>query len=441
MRYKITALILALLTSFCLVACGGSKTEELPSGSELPKETEQKETERRVTVQAGDIIYYSDEIQRNLDLLLEDYELTGNPLTGEERAAAAQEIVDEYSIRALIKAQLKKLGLDEPDKNTLYDMRSDAQTAYDAYWKKFRDSEASTSYTDDELTAYLEENGINIDYFFEELLNQYETEKIMEYYHINIEITDADVDSFYKDNYVQMSRERYENNIPLFEEEVLYGDSYSAYVPEGYRLLHQIVIPVPENILKELKQVEEEANTYAAQAEEAYNKIAELAIEGKDTKKQTELYQSAMDHIDELSVKYGELWQSVLTATNDECDEIYARLQMGESFEDLMKLYDPEDVLFYHEKSQVWSEELMAGARTLINKGDVSQPTLCSDGVHILCYYDDIPGGEDKLENEEDRTMLRNALIQQRTFDKLKELTEPWAKEFDLVTDLSTLQY
>ncbi len=441
MRYKITALVLALLTGLCLVACGGNEPEELPSGQDIPKETEQKETERLVTVQAGEFVYYSDEIQRALDLLLEDYELTGNPLTEEERAAAAQEIVDEYAIRALIKAQAKKLGIGEPDENTLYDIRTNAQNSYDAYWKKFRDTEEAAGFTDKELTEYLEENGINIDYFFEELLYQYETEKLMEYYKVNVEVTDADVDAFFEENYIQPCKERYENNIPLFEEEVLYGDSYSAYVPEGYRLLHQIVIPVPENILKELKQVEEEASTYAAQAEEAYNKIAELAIAGKDTKQQTELYQSAMDHVDELSVKYGELWQSVLVATNDECDEIYARLQMGESFEDLMALYDPENILIYHEKSQVWSEELMAGARTLINKGDISQPTLCADGVHILCYYDDIPGGEDKLENEEDRTMLRNALIQQRTFDKLKELTEPWAKEFDLVTDLSTLQY
>lgn len=434
MRYKIVIPLFALLLCFCMTACASKMPEDIDS-------TDASSEDRQITVKAGDIVFYADQVQRDLNVLIEDYELAGKTLTEEERAAAAQEIVDDYVIRALTKARLKKLGLDKPDENTLYEMRSAAQKSYDEYWQKFRDLDASADYTDDELTVYLEENGVNIDYFFDTLQTEYEMRQLADYYKININISENEIDSFYKENYVDPSRERYENNIPLFEEEVISGGGDSAYVPEGFRILHQIVIPVPDKIRSELTQIESEADAAAKEAEDAYNKIAQLAIDGKSTSQQTEIYRTAMDRIDELNVEYGKLWQSVLTATADECDELYARMLTGESFEDLMKLYDPNNTLIYHAKSQRWSEELMAGAATLKEKGDISQPTLCADGVHILCYYDDIPAGEARLENEEDRSMLRELLVQQRTREKVKKLVEPWGEEFGLVTDLSTLNY
>ena len=444
MRKKAVSLLMAVLVCLCMNACGKqetkeSGTEEKTAASEETSAAEKKD--QPITVQAGDVIYYADEVQRNLDILIEDYALIGNELTEEQRAAAAQEIVDEYAARALMKMRLRELKLDEPDDNTLYAMREAAQKSYDEYWQQFRDADVSAEYTDAELTRYLEENGIDLDYFYEMAQTQYETQQLVEYYHIKADVTEEEIDAFYQENYVKPSRERYENNIPLFEEEVIEGEADSAYIPEGFRILHQIVIPVPEEIQEKLVKVKNEAEESAKEAEEAYNKIADLTIQGKDTEAEVEKYRAAMSRIDALDVEYGELWQSVLDATADACDEIYARMQTGETFDDLMKLYDPENVLIYHEKSQRWSEELMAGAATLKEKGDISQPTLCVDGVHILCYYDDIPSGETELSNAEDRAKLRSALEQQRLSDAIKKLTDDWKEEYDLVTDLSTLTY
>lgn len=436
MPKKIFVLLIAFLLCFSIVACGKEEPKPATSSQVTPPLSE-----RQIAVQAGDFYYYADQVQRDLDMLLENYELAGVILTEEDRAAAAQETLNGYAIRALVKAQLKKLGLDKIDDNTLYSLRKEAQQSYDAYWQKFRKSDNSAGYSDEELTSYLEENGINIDYFFEELQTNYELQQIMDYYSVEIKVTDDDVDRFYEDTYIQPCRERYENNIPLFEEEVICGDYDSAYVPDGFRILYQIVIPVPEDIRMELTRVENDANAQAKEAEDAYNKIASYVIDGKDTSSLEETYRNAMNHIDELNVEYGRLWQSVLKATSDECDRIYAKLQSGESFEDIMKSYNPDNALIYHPKSQRWSEELMSGAATLKNKGDYSQPTLCSDGVHILYYYEDIPGGETKLENEDDRNYLRELLLQQRSFEALEELTKPWAEEFGLVTNISTLKY
>ncbi|MCQ2511850.1 MAG: hypothetical protein MJ092_00435 [Lachnospiraceae bacterium] len=436
MKERRPALIIALLLCLGITACGKSVPEPASSSQVTPPISN-----RVVAVQAGDFYYYADQVQRDLDMLLDNYELAGVILSEEDRAAAAQETLNGYATRVLVKAQLQKLGLNKIDNNTLYALRNEAQKSYDAYWQKFRNSDSSAGYSDEELTSYLEENGINIDYFFEELKTNYELQQIMDYYKVEVNVTDEDIDHFYKENYVQPCRERYEKNIPLFEEEVICGDYDSAYVPDGFRILYQIVIPVPEDIRNELTRIETEATTQAKDAEEAYNKIASYVIDGKDTASLEETYRNAMNRIDELNVEYGRLWQSVLKSTSDECDQLYARLKDGESFEDLMQDYNPDNALIYHAKSQRWSEELMAGAASLNKKGDYSQPTLCSDGVHILYYYDDIPGGETKLENEEDRSYLRELLLQQRSLEELEELTHPWAEEFGLITDISTLKY
>ena len=438
-------LMTVLVGSICIgmSACGSNSSEPVLAESDMQKDekTSSDVLEQNVAVKAGDVVFYADELQTKLDALLEDYELVGAPLSDEKRAEAAQEIIDEYAIRALVKAQLEKLGVAQPDKNTLYDMRTSAQNNYEIYWQKIRNLDSSEEYTDKELTDYLEENGITVDYFFDTLLTQYEMQEIMDRYDIKVDVTDEDVDAFYEENYVKPCRERYENNIPLFEEEVVYGDYESAYTPEGFRLIHQIVIPIPEDIQKELNRVEDEAAEAAQEAEDAYNKVAELGINGKDSSGQAEIYHNAMDRIDKLDVEYGKLWQSALKATEDESDEIYARMMTGESFDDLMKFYDPDDIVIYHPQSENWPTEFMDGAATLKKKGDISQPTLCSDGVHILYYYDDVPSGALELENASDREQIRQVLTEQRMMDALKQLTDPWAEEFGLQTDISVLKY
>lgn len=431
-----------LLAWLCFCLCIGMASCASDPAEQSSAESEASAAEDKpVTVQAGEFVFYADEVQRDLDMLLQDYKIVGEELSEEDRAAAAQEIVDSYVIRALTKARLKQLGLSEIDEETLYGLRDTAQRSYDAYWQSFRDSEASANLTDEQLTQYLEKNGIDLDYFFETALTAHETELILQHYGIEVKVTDADIDAFYEENYVKPCRERYENDIALFEKEVIYGDYDSAYTPEGFRILHQIVLPVPDDIREELVRIEEEAAEYAEKAQDAYNKVAELAMKGEDTTEQTEIYRSSMAKIDELNVEYGEVWQSVLTATHDQCDELYARMQTGETFDSLMELFKPNDILIFHVKSEVWSEELMAGAMTLKAKGDVSQPTLCSDGVHILYYYDDVPSGAAKLEDKTQRETLRESLVQKRTTDALKELTEPWGEEFGLKVDLSTLTY
>lgn len=436
MFFKKTITIITIIMFIFLFGCSNKKDSD-----PLVENQTIVFKDQPIVVRVGNVAYYLDEVQRDIDMLLEDYDLIGQPLSDEDKEKAVQEIVDGYVVRALSKAQLEKLGLNDIDDNMLYSLRKLAQENYEAYWQQFRDTNSSKNYSDDQITAYLEENGLNIDYFFETVLSQYEMQKIMDYYKLKVEVSDEEIDSFYEENYIKPSRERYKDNISLFEEEVVYGEYDSAYTPDGFRIIHQIVIPVPDDLKTKLEEVEKEANDVAKEAEDAYNKIANLAIEGKDSKEETKKYQAAMNKINELNVEYGKLWKDVSTSCEDECDEIYARIQGGESFDDLMALFNPNDILIYHPLSEKWPSELMSGANTLKEKGDISQPTLCSDGVHILYYYDDVPSGDMKLENKDDREKLRSILCEQYTLDKLRDLSKNWEKELGLIVDMSMLKY
>lgn len=92
-------------------------------------------------------------------------------------------------------------------------------------------------------------------------------------------------------------------------------------------------------------------------------------------------------------------------------DEIYARLDGGESFEALIAEYgeDPGmtgDTLLegypVHRDSTTYMQEFIDGAfaDTMQSVGDVSDPVVTSYGVHILHYLRDIPGGAVDMTDE-----------------------------------------
>lgn len=396
--------------------------------------------EQPPAVSADGVSFSTAQLQRDLDATLDSARMLGVSLDQAAREKAAQEVVDAYVIRALTEARLAELGLHDPDANTTYELRNAAQQQYDAYWQSFRDRDEAASLSDKDVTRYLTEHGVTIDYFYEVTLASYDEQRLLAQYGTMVEVSEADIDAFFAENYVDPARERYAQNVPLFEEEVLYAEGSSAYVPEGYRLLLQIVLPVPEDIRAELDAIEREAEDVAAKAQEAFDQTAILAMDGQDVTESTAVYRAMKERMGELSVTYGQTWQSVLAATREQSDELYTRMSLGESFEDLMRLFDPGDSLIYHRDSILWPADLKDAADRLLAVGDVSQPVLCTDGVHLLYYKDDLPGGAATMEAEE-RDAVRQLITEQRTLDVLKELTDPWKDRYHLQVDMSGLVY
>lgn len=136
---------------------------------------------------------------------------------------------------------------------------------------------------------------------------------------------------------------------------------------------------------------------------------------------------------------------AIIESLRARIDEIYARLDGGESFEALIAEYgeDPGmtgDTLLegypVHRDSTTYMQEFTDGAfaDTMQSVGDVSDPVVTSYGVHILHYLRDIPGGAVDM-TDEMRESIHEYLVQNAQSVQIQawrdELTVEYTDAYD----------
>ena len=392
-------------------------------------------------VRVGDISYGAEQAQTALDELMAINEAAGVELSEAERAAAAENTVESFVIRGLAENRIRELGLDRLDKNTDYALQEQAQQTYEQAWQEVRAQYDAAELSDKQITMLLEAAGVSNESCYRELTLGYEMGLLLEHYGVSVELGDAELDEFYRENYVAPYEERYAENILLYESEVLFGEGDSLFVPKGYRRIQQILLPLPEEIQTELDAMNARAEELNQTAQAAYEEVAALGVAGGDIEPAREAYAAAKAELEQMKVEAGRLQAKVLPAVQDTVDEIFARLRAGEEFDAVAELYGKgaED-LPYHPDSESWPEEYAQALRTLKEIGDVSQPAVCADGVHIFCYAEDIPSGAVKL-GEDQRAIVESAAQQSLSSRALTDLVSEWRDEYEIETDISQLNF
>ena len=209
----------------------------------------------------------------------------------------------------------------------------------------------------------------------------------------DVTVSEEDVRARF-DELVEADRVAYENDVAAYENlkqnnryALMYGmteyytDLY--YVPAGYRLVTHILL---------------------AADEEALAACAALKADAAATPEQI-----------------AEAEQAVIASVQPSLDEINARLEAGESFNDLIPEYtiDPgmNDAASIaagyevHPDSTAWVTPFRDAAFSVDNVGDVTAPVVTDYGVHILCYVADVPAGP--VEYTEDvRALLEMELLE-----------------------------
>lgn len=140
----------------------------------------------------------------------------------------------------------------------------------------------------------------------------------------------------------------------------------------------------------------------------------------------------------------GETDEEKLESVRETTQEIYARLEAGETFESLLSEYG-EDAAFddpafletgyqVHPDSVLWEEAFVQSAfsQELAEPGDVSQPCVLGDNVCILYYLKDVEGGAAKL-TDDLREALRADLYAQLIDDRLEERLNELEAEAEIV--------
>ena len=222
-----------------------------------------------------------------------------------------------------------------------------------------------------------------------------------------------------------MDQEQVGDSAMMYEmTKYMYGQDV-WFVPEGYRGIIHILLDTDESLL----------NTYK-DAQAAYEEtVTDDAPEGD----------AAL-----LAARDAAL-QAVLDSKKAEIDDIYARLEKGESFESLIAEYgtDPgmadENTLkegyAVHRDSIYWDPVFTAAAFSdkMNQPGDTADPVVGSYGIHILHYLRDIPGGIVDL-SEEIHEEISDYLKSQKENQVIVEALEAWKDGHEIVLNQDLIE-
>ena len=356
-------------------------------------------------VRVGDVVYDLQTVQSALASSSLLYETAGVSLNDEQEQQLADSVLEHFIGLGVLESLLREAGQAEFDDQTQSLLDQQAQQTYEAAWQQVAAGIRGDSpdVTDRQIDAFLADMGCTPEAYRQQLELELKNQRVLDRYCGEIALGDGEALAYYEQNYVSVCRERYEGNIPLFEQEVLVSGGVSYYVPEGYRRIKHIVMALPEDIAERLSALKSGSSAISQDAWQAM-----LDAAGKTMKPKT--------------------------------DAIYQALADGESFESQMRLYSydtsvaPEDAGYLiHADSVLWDDGFLKAAMALEHPGDVSEPVVTTAGIHIILYAGDEPAGPFSLTQEQQELLEQEALAGKQT-RALEELVSRYRGDYEIET-------
>ena len=386
MRRRTWISLLCCLMALCCFVCGA-----------MAEQTE-------AVVRVGDVAYDLKTVQDTLTASAELYETAGVSLDDAQKQQLTDSVLEHFIGLGVLENLLREAGQAEIDGQTQRLLDEQALKTYESVWQQMAAliREESPDASDGMIDAFLADMGCTEDAYRQQLELELKNQRVLNLYCGEITLDDGEALAYYERQYVSVCRERYEGNIPLFEQEVLVDGGISYYVPEGYRRIKHIVMALPEDIASRLSALSGSASI----GEDAWQALKDAA--GKAMKPKT--------------------------------DAIYQALEDGESFESQMALYSydtavaPEDAGYLiHADSVLWDDGFLQAAMALEKPGDVSEPVISTAGVHIILYAGDEPAGALALTQEQQALLEQEALADKQN-KALEELVSQHRGDYEIAT-------
>lgn len=315
---------------------------------------------------------------------------------------AYDEAIDYLIVNKLAPlAKAHELGLDQftdEELDRIYTLAEEYYEKYlDAYVEFYTDQiESDKDQLREEIRSYWSDIGTTVEVAKEaHLFNQIKA-RLME--SIDVEVSEEEIQEIYQQQ-VEKDKSLFADNIAAFEYYTYYLDYDIWYMPEGYRAIQQILLVPEDDLIQD--------------------------------------YKGQLDSGDEKKIKRAA--DAMIKSRQDDIDAIYARLEAGESFVDVMMdvSEDPsldewvaENGYYVHPKNTVWTENFATASFSdeLSEIGDYSTtPVVSKNGIHIVMYFGDVPGGAMPLTDE-----IRESIVEYLSNDERVAVIESWASEYEV---------
>ena len=343
---------------------------------------------------------------------------------------------------------IAKLGMDQFTEEEEAAFAANAQSEWDAaiqsyvdYYKTGSETEEERAALEESAVAYWTSMGYSLEDFAEEL-KMGEADKRLRDHIIStygLGVSREDIESQFA-ALVEEDRSIFEENPTMYEIYQNYYQYESFYIPNGYRGVLQILLAVDETLLNDYNnklaayesQQAAAADSAAAEPEAAETEAAEAAAaEPAVTLEEVEAAREA-----------------ALASVQGTIDEIYTRLENGESFISLIPEYniDPgmqsEEYLasgyMVHKDSVIYDPAFIGAAfdENMTSVGGVSAPALGKFGVYIVYYLRDAGGPVELTDSL--YASLESDLINTRLNQKFSELVVEWQAESEITYEAET---
>ncbi len=380
-----------------------------------------------------------------------------------------QETVNQYALYStmrfkLIHQKAAELGLDQFTDAEKAEMEQKAKQEWaeiiESYMAGYGITEASSD--DDraaaraDAEAALKEEGYDeaayVSEYVESDMNNTLINRLQDYVSEGITVTDEEVQEYYQ-ALVDEDTDAYSQDIGGYEFYTQYYQQPSYYTPEGYRAVNHILLEVDEELLNKWKDLSARYEEQQAAQQEAAEPVdnAEEAAEPMENAEETaEPVETAAAETPEpqpteepITAEMVEAArQAVLDSVQPTVDEIMGKLEKGASFDDLIVEYGTDPGMLdkdsraegykVHKDSIIWDPAFTAAAMELEKIGDVGKPVVGQNGVHILHYVKDVPGGPVEL-TDEMKEEFRATMLAEKKTEALNTALEQWMNEADIV--------
>jgi len=363
------------------------------------------------------------ELENNAQLLYN----AGYVETYPDYDAALESMIRE----AVVKDHLQKAGYLDYSEEELAAFTNDAQAQWDqlvsTYVERYltEDNEEVRATLKTQAEQYFATMGGSVEMLTDDLMYNAAMEKLQEDLTGGYVPTEEEIQQVF-DLYGAQYQAQYENNVGMYEFYTQYYGYESWYVPEGYRAVIHILLNVDADVLKAYT----DAQAALDEAESAEDPDEAAIAEAKAAAEAAKA--------------------AVIASRQDVIDDIYARLEKGESFQSLIAEYgnDPgmqdETMLaegyHVHAESILWDPAFTEGAfqEGMRQPGDVSQPVVGTYGIHILYYLKDVPGGllmTDSIHDE-----IYEYLLSSKASNAFNAGYAEWQQELEIVRNDAVLE-
>ena len=347
---------------------------------------------------------------------------------------------------AVIKAKATELGLDQFDEATLADFEASADAmmqSYVEYYISYFYPEA-TEITDEmraEAEAYWTSTGFSREAYAEALRDDAVNAAVYDYVTGDVTISDEEVQAAYE-ALIAKDQERYANDNSYYND--ISSGATIAWNPEGYRTVKHVLIGFNDeqttrynDLQSQLTSLNAEREailaaepTEAAEGTEPTEAVASTEptesaapTEAVEAAAPTEAVEGAEPTESAAPMRTLEEVDADIAACNAELDALYAELMptaeevvaafnAGTSFDDLIAQYnqDPgmttEPIASFgypvSAASTIWDPAFTAGAMSIAEVGQISEPVRGVNGIHIIYYLSDITPGTVALDEIRD---------------------------------------